>query len=400
MSNGNGSGIALGGLVFATVLGVLAVAAGTWFGGAWYYGQERIKVRDRVLATADWSPQRVSRNWSGDCDAGRLREEAESLFGDVGAFDVGKVDRFKEAPSDQRARELTRTLKELQPSVDAFLSAADCSENSRLVRTGSEQQPSGPVITRAILVGSWVDADRVPDLRKALWVGRDIQAAGGLYEFKEGAAVMESAYIALGHALAEGYLDGQLEEVQAELQLLADNEDSAQLHWRAGARLLLADLLGADWEANPPTPLRAKAMLESMDGVIASLESMPDVASKPYPERHKVMKEWVAEHDMSTWDSKFRGFGKAGVQVDGLATETHARGRALLIAVALQRYKRQRGSCPRELEELVTGGLLAAIPTDPLGDAPFTYDRDSCRVTSAAPLLKGEPVSVSATQFP
>ncbi|MEZ4319254.1 MAG: hypothetical protein R3F61_17205 [Myxococcota bacterium] len=400
MSKGNGGGIALGGLAFATVVGVLVVAAGSWFGGSYYYGQERLKVRERVLATADWSPERVKRNWSGDCDSGKLREEAERLMADVGAFDVGKVDRFKEAPNDQRARELKSTLKQLDPAVQAFLQAGTCQENNRLARLGTEQQTSGPVITRAILVSSWTDPERLGDVRTALWVGRDIQASGGLYEFKEGAEVMESAYIALHHALAEGYADGVLESLQGQLEQLMQNEDNAQLHWRAGARLLLADVLGADWDSNPPTPLRARAMLESMDGVIESLESMPDVANQPYPVRHATMKEWVAAHDMSTWDLKFRGFGKAGLQVDGLSTHVHSLGRALYIAVGLRRYKKARGSCPRELEDLVKDGILTSIPEDPLGAAPFTYDRDSCRVTSAPPLLKGRPVSISATAYP
>lgn len=400
MSNGNSSGIALGGLVFATVLGVLIVAAGTWFGGAYYYGQQRIEVREKVLATAKWSPTRIERERSADCDAGKMRQEAESLLKDVGLFEVGKVDRFREAPTTQRARELSRTMREMKPALDAFLAAADCQENGRLARTGKDQQLSGVVLTRALLTESWIEPERVSDLRKALWIGRDIQATDGLYEFREGALVMESAYQALQYALAQGELDDQLTDFQGQLNILVGSEESAQLQWRSGARIILADVLGEDWDNNPPTPLRARAMLESMDEVIASLESMPDIANQPYPERHKAMKDWVAKHDMSTWDQKFRGFGKAGLQADGLATRTNAWGRALYLAVGLRRYKLARGGCPRSLEDLLKGEYVASIPIDPLAEAPFTYDRASCRITSADPLLKGEPVSVSAIEYP
>ncbi len=397
MSNGSsGGGIALGGLAFATVVGALAVMAGAWFGGSYYYSQERLKVREQVLATAEWNPERVQREFPVECDAGALRAEAEEQMKDVSKFDLGKVDRFLASPNEQRARELARTVKTLRPALDAFLEAAKCQENGRLTRTGSEQRTSGPVLTRALVVKAWNRGDGLDDLRQALWVGRDIQASGGLYEFEEGAQVMSAAYDGLSHALEEGQLDGQLKSLQMQLEQLMAEEDSAQLHWRSGARVLLADLLGPEWDANPPTPLRARAILESMDEVIASLESMPDVAKEPFPARHQAMKKWVAEHDMSTWDQKFRGFGKAGVRIDGVSTRTHAYGRALYIGVGLRRYRKARGRCPRELEDLVEGGILGSIPIDPIANAPFTYDDKTCTVTSAAPPVGGSEVRVSA----
>jgi hypothetical protein len=399
LSNGNTSGVAVGGFLFGTLFVVLAVAAGGWFGMAYHYGQQRLEVRDRVLATAEWTPQRVQRaGMTADCDAGRLREEAEARLADVGVFDLGKVDRFPAAPNDQRARELQRTIKQMDPGIQAFLQASECSANSRFARLGREQSLSGPLLARAIQVDAWLEPARVPDLQKVLWVGRDIQATGGLYEFREGALVMDAAYTGLQRSLATGDADASLDAIQAQLVALVGAEESAQLQWRAGARILLADLLGPEWDANPPTPLRARAMIDSMDDVIASLEAMPDVANQPFPARRQAMTEWAEKHDMSTWDQRFRGFGKAGVEIDELATQVASRGRALLIAVALRNLKKKKGSCPKDLEELVTAGILTAIPIDPVTDAPFTYDRDACRVTSTAG--ESHAVTASAVAFP
>lgn len=400
MSNGRPKGLAFGGIAFGAMFIVLATAAGGWFGMAWHYGELRKEVRERVLTTADWTPERVERaETTSDCDAARMREEAESRLSTVGVFDLGKVERFPAAPNDQRARELKRVLRDMEPAVAAFLEASTCSANSRVPRSGREQQLASVQITRGIQVEAWLDGGRVADLQRALWVGRDIQATGGLYEFREGSLVMEGAYTGLGRAVAVGHVDGSLDALIAQLEKLRESEDSAQLHWRAGARILLADLLGPEWDANPPTPLRARAMLDSMDEVIESLEGMPDVANLPYVERRKAMTAWADRHDMRTWDQRFRGFGKAGVEVDELATRVASRGRAVLIAAALRAFRAKRGACPRELSELVDAGLLTSVPSDPLSDAPFTYDRPDCRVTSPA----GDAASAltaSAVAFP
>lgn len=397
MSNGSKS-TALGGLVFATMVGVLGVAAGAWFGMSYHYGQVRHEVAAKVMATADWSPVRIERpDAVNDCSAANMREEAERLLGDVDVFEISKVDRFDAAPTAQRARELSRTIRSLEPATRAFLESYGCKEIGRLARTGREQQLSGTLLAKAIAVSSWTDATKGADLRRVVWVGRDTQASAGLYEFIEGAEIMDAAYDALAHRLAEGALDPMLDDLMHDLKILMANEESAPLHWRAGSRVLLGDLLGPDWDANPPTPLHAKAMIESMDDILASLDAMPNLATAPYPERHEVMSKWVAEHDMSAWDQKFQGFGTAGITADSVATRTHALGRAVYIGAAIRKFRRNRGYCPRELDELVSTNIVESVPLDPLANEPFTYDRASCSLISVEGLTGLDPVKVQAT---
>jgi hypothetical protein len=396
VSKGNKS-TALGGLVFATLVGALGVAAGAWFGMSYHYGQVRHEVAERVLATADWSPERVEREGlTDDCSAANLREEAERLMGNVDVFEVSKVDRFGSSPTAQRARELSRTLRALEPATKAFLAAYACNGIGRFARTGREQQLSGPLLAKAIGAASWIDDERSADLMKVVWVGRDTQASAGLYEFMEGARIMAAAYGTLARRLEEGALDPMLDPLMADLEKLIAHEESAQNHWRAGSRVLLADLLGPEWDANPPTPLHARAMIESMDDILASLDNMPKLASAPYPERYATMETWIAEHDMSAWDQKFQGFGDAGLKADALATHAHALGRALYLGAALRKYRRSRGYCPRELDDLVDAKVVPAVPRDPVAAAPFTYDRRACSLTSAADPTGIEPIVVHA----
>ena len=356
-------------------------------------------MRDRVLATADWEPQRLERSDAlADCDAGRLREESERLLKDLRAFDIGKVVRFDASPSTQNARELKRVLTPMKPAMKAFLGAYDCKENGTLVRRSNDPQFPGTIAAKAIIADRWVHVDDLQAVRRVMWIGRDIQATKGFFEFREGTEVMDTAYHTLGLQLQKGNLDGELESLQSDLQILTSNEESAQLQWRAGARLLLADILGPDWEKNPPTPIRMKAMLEMMDGIIGSLQRLPDVANLPYEERVPRMKAWIERNDMSNWGSKFQGFGEAGIEVDEYSTVVANRGRTLLIAIALRRYYLKYRSCPRSLDDLTKRGFLEVIPKDLTTEKPFEYDRSSCEITSGTPKFGGEVVSASALE--
>ncbi|MCB9668756.1 MAG: hypothetical protein H6736_06510 [Alphaproteobacteria bacterium] len=374
---------AISGLFFATIVGALGVLAAGWFGMSYHYGNLRHEVAKKVVATADWQPKRVAReDATADCAAANMREEAERLLSEVDVFEVSKVERFDTSPSAQRARELARSVRAMEPASRAFLEAYACKEVGRLSRSGREQQLSGPILTKAVGVAIWNDPERAADLRKLLWVGRDVQATPGIYEFMEGAEIMEAAYKALAQRLPSGELDRDMDPLMAEITRLMANEESAQLHWRAGARVLLGDLLGPDWDANPPTPMHAKQIVESMDEILASLEEMPNLASAPYPKRHEAMSAWIAQHDLSAWGPKFAGYGEAGVTADAMATHAHAYGRALLIGAAIRKYRRTRGVCPRELSDL-EGGILEKVPLDPIAAAPFTYDSKACTITSA-----------------
>lgn len=387
MSKGTGkgkrSGAALGGLVLTTFLVVMVAAAAGWF-GAWYYYDEQRKVsRQRLLDAVEWSPERVARDDAkNDCDGARLREESELRQKEVSAFELSKLVGFNQAPSQARARGLSRTIKQLKPSQVAFLESYGCAENSALARDGREQQLSGVVSASGYAVGSWIDSDRIPNLFKVLWIGRDIQATEGLYQFQEGTQVMDVAYTTLADHLESGALDVQLDSTAKTLEKLIANEESAQLQWQAGARTLLADLYGTEWDQNPPTPLRARVMVESVDGLVDGLNAMPDVASQPYPERKQSMTKWLEENDMTDWDPRFSGFGKAGMQIDAEATRTHAKGRALLVGIGLRKFKKQRGYCPRELEDLVEMKMLGELPLDPITNQPFTYDARTCSIQS------------------
>lgn len=389
---------AVRGLGFATLVGALFVAAGAWFGLSYHYGQLRHEVAERVVATAEWQPKRVERaDATEDCSAANLREEAERLLEDIDVFELSKIERFDTSPSAQRARELSRTIRDMNPAIKAFLEAYTCQEVGRLPRERGEQQLSGPILAKAVAVAAWNDPERADDLRKVAWIGRDTQAAPGIYAFIEGARTMEAAYDGLAQRLAEGELDRQLEPLMAELETLRLNEESAQLHWRAGARVLIADLLGPDWDANPPTPLHAKEILESMDEILESMEGMPNVAAAPYPERYDTMKAWIADHDLSAWGPKFQGFGEAAIEADAIATHAHAAGRALYIGGAIRRFRRSRGYCPRQLEDLVGAKIVEAVPFDPFTEVPFTYDAKACTITSAKSPTGLEPVEVKAT---
>lgn len=388
---------AIRGLGFATLVGVLFVAAGAWFGLSYHYGEVRKEVAQRVVATAEWQPRRVERtDATADCSAANLRQEAERLLEDVDVFELSKIERFDTAPSAQRARELSRTVRDMTPAIKAFLEAYTCREVGRLPREQGEQQLSGPILAKAIGITTWMDTERIEDVRRVIWIGRDTQAAPGIYAFMEGARVMEAAYASLAQRLPQGELDRQLESLMPELDRLRLNEESAQLHWRAGARVLISDLLGPDWDANPPTPLHAKEILESMDEILASMEQMPNVAAAPYPERYETMKAWIAEHDLSAWGPKFGGFGEAAIEADALATHAHAQGRALYIGGALRQYRRRRGYCPRELGDLVETGVVEAVPLDPIAEAPFQYDQKACSLTSAPTPNGLAPVVVKA----
>ncbi len=376
---------ALGGLIFATVVGALGVAAAGWFGLSYHYGELRHEVAQRVMSSADWSPQRVPRNdATADCSAANLRQEAERLLDDVDVFELSKIQRFRTAPKAQRARELGRTLRSMEPSFKAFLEAYGCKGLGRLPRSRRQQQLSGPLITDALGVALWLDPARVDDLRKALWIGRDIQSSSGIYEFIEGALVMEAAAAGLALRLPEGDLDPHLDTLIDELQEFVRHEESAYQHWRAGARVLIGDLLGPDWDANPPTPLQAKAILESMDDVLNSLDALPDLTDAPYAERHRALTAWTAEHDLGVWGPKFEGFGEAGIEADARTTHAQAQVRALLVGLALRAFYRSRGYCPRKLDDLQRYGLLDAVPADPIADAPFDYDPRACAVRSAS----------------
>lgn len=385
MSKGKRGGAALGGLVLTTFLVVMVLAAAGWFGAWYYYDEQRKIARQRLLDAVEWAPERVARDdATNDCDAGRMREESELRQKEVSAFELSKLVGFNQAPSQARARGLQRTLKQLKPSQVAFLESYSCAQNSALVRDGREQQLSGVVSASGVAVDSWIDTDHIPSLFQVLWIGRDIQATEGLYQFQEGVQVMDVAYTTLADHLASGALDVQLNSTARTLQKLIANEESAQLQWQAGARTLLADLYGQEWDQNPPTPLRARVMVESVDDLVKGLNAMPDVASQPYPERQQSMKTWLKENDMTDWDPRFSGFGKTGMEIDAEATRVHTKGRALLIGTALRAFRKQRGYCPRELEDLVELKMIDALPLDPIANAPFTYDARACSVTSAA----------------
>ncbi len=48
---------------------------------------------------------------------------------------------------------------------------------------------------------------------------------------------------------------------------------------------------------------------------------------------------------------------------------------ATLTVIALLRYKQERGSCPENLDELMTAGYIKKIPMDAFSDRPLVYKK-------------------------
>ena len=387
----------LSGVFFTSMILALGVTAIAWVGMTIHYNGLREEAQVKLKDHERWEPLRVERDDTDhDCESAKYREEAGELLKEVSRFEVGKVTAFRAAPSEQRARELSRTLGTFDRSTQTFLEAYPCNRAGRLRRDEIPNRFPTEVLVEAIGVQSWNDREVASSLRKSLWIGRDIQSGGGLYEFVEGARVMDHAYRYLEHRLVAGDLDRELDAYIDDFRRLTVYEDSAVMHWKAGAFVVLEDLIGVDWEETPPTPIRARQILGALDEVTGQLDGISEEwVQNPYKERVQFLATWNSQVEQSHWDRKLLNLSEMAIRADTISTQAHARGRGMLIAAALRRYRRNRGGCPAALNGLVSAKILEEVPLDPIAGKPFAYDRNECSVTSEAP-EKGMPVVVRA----
>jgi len=105
-------------------------------------------------------------------------------------------------------------------------------------------------------------------------------------------------------------------------------------------------------------------------GLLADVEALLPLASKPWPEGYHKMRAYQPQGQFGQiW---IPGYQRLFVMIG----RSLAAGRSIQTAVAVERFRRAKGTLPASLDQLVPT-FLKAVPDDPFMGKPLTYRRET-----------------------